>query len=177
MHLQHGAVLHHKLMLPISCLSPALMPRHRSQLRARNCTISYQETHMCEAEEGMSAAHSCPPRRHAFIVSTQFCYPGAVGYFLQSHLLPPAQSYSLTHQAAWFCRAMPELVLPTPKHFCFTLGKKKKGKNYQQQKTLPFPPTQKIPDLFKATCKCGCVSPGFSILMSQSKKITRNAQE
>lgn len=37
---EHGAVLHHKLMLPISCLSPALMPRHRSQLRARNCTIS-----------------------------------------------------------------------------------------------------------------------------------------
>lgn len=86
----------------------------------------------------MSAAHSCPPRRHAFIVSTQFCYPGAVGYFLQSHLLPLAQSYSLTHQAAWFCRAMPELVLPTPKHFCFTLGKK--WQKLPATKNFAFPP-------------------------------------
>lgn len=124
---------------PISCLSPTLMLRHRSQLRARNCAISYQETHMCEAEEGMSAVHSCPPRRQAFIVSTQFCYLGAVGYFLQSHLLPRAQSYSLTHQAAWFCRAMPELVLPTPKHFCFTLGKKKRQK-LPATKNFAFPP-------------------------------------
>lgn len=79
----------HQLSQPHSCHVIAASSGPETVL------LHTKKTTCARPRQGMSAAHSCPPHRHAFIVSTQFCYPGAVGYFLQSHLLPPEQRFSL----------------------------------------------------------------------------------
>lgn len=96
---EHGAVLPQKQVESHQLSQPCLVSHHCSQFRPQNGTSSCQETNMCKAKAGNVCHTSFSPCRHDFIVSTQFCYPGAVGYFLQSHLLPPTQIFSLIYQA------------------------------------------------------------------------------
>lgn len=87
---------------PSSCPSPLWCQVTAASSGPRMVLLHTKKPTCAKPRWGICATHSFPPCRHVFIVSTQFCYPGAVGCFLQSHLLPPTQSFSLIYQAAWF---------------------------------------------------------------------------
>jgi len=61
---------------------------------------------------------------------------------------------------------MPELVAGAASTQALLFHIEKKAKTTTNKKLCQSFFPQKIPDLFKATCRCGCISLGFSILIS-----------
>lgn len=162
-----------------SCLSPVWCHVTAASSGLKTALLHTKKPTCARPRQGMSATHSFPPRRPSCL----YCFhsvllPWSCRVFpaesspptsseLQSHL--PGSMVSVGPCQSWWC----QLPNTSVSHKIY-----KSKRQQQQQKTFPIVPLAlKFPDLFKATSKCGCILPGFSVWISQYKDIIRDVLE
>lgn len=160
---------------PASCLSPICCHVTEASSGPKTVLFHSKKPTCTRRRQGMCATRSFPPCRHVFIVSTQFCYPGALWYFLQSS--PPTNSELQSHLPGSMVSA--ELCQSWWCHHSNTsvLHKIQKTKPKQQENFPIVPLVLKFSDLFKATSKYGCISLDFLYRYHNIKIIIRDVLE